>query len=150
MKKIFGLLLAVAMLFTCAYAENGDMRTFYNPNEYTLLKVVDAFLCDDGDYVVQGSFGDAAMLEDWETEADGGWVGFDNELVFSLVLDKDAVIEIPASPFTIEDNVPATQEDLTAFVQQLYEESDNVYFYCEFEMNEAGVLTKLVYCFFPY
>lgn len=152
MKKFFSLLLAVALLctFTFACAETEDMRTFYNPNGYTLLKVVDAYLCDDGDYVVQGCFGDAAPLEDWETEADGSWVGFDDEAVFALVLSKDAVIEMPTSPSTIEDNVPATHEDLIAFVQQLYDEEGSADFYCEFEMGEDGVLTKLVYCFFPY
>lgn len=152
MKKFLSLLLAVALfcIFTFAHAESEDMRAFYNPNEYTLLKVVDAFHMDDGDYVVQGCFGDAAPLEDWQDESDGSWVGFDNEQVFTLVLDKDAVIEIPASLDTIEDNVPATHEDLMAFVNQMREELNNVDFYCEFEMNEDGVLTKLVYCFFPY
>lgn len=152
MKKIFSLLLAVALLctFTFACAEKEDMRAFYNPNAYTLLKVVDAFVDDGGDYVVQGCFGDATPLEDGETEYDGGWVGFDDELVFALVLDKDAEIEMPASIYEIEDNVPATIDDLIAFVQQLHDEQITVNFYCEFEMNEDGVLTKLVYCFFPY
>lgn len=152
MKKGFSLLLAVALLctFTLACAETEDKRAFYNPNEYTLLQVFDAFQMEDDDYVVQACFGDAAMLEDWETEADGGWLGFDEELVFSLALAKDAVIEMPASLSTIEENVPATHEDLIAFVNQMREEQGYVEFYCEFEMNEEGLLTKLAYCFFPY
>lgn len=152
MKRIISLLLAFALLctFTFACAETEDKRTFYNPNEYTLLKVVDAFIDDGGDYVVQGCFGDAVPLEDGETEYDGSWVGFDDELVFALVLDKEAVIEMPASIYEIEDNVPATIDDLIAFVQQLYDEQITVDLKCEFEMNEDGVLTKLVYCFFPY
>ena len=152
MKKVLSLLLAFALLctFTFACAEKEDMRAFYNPNGYTLLKVVDAYLDDADEYVVQGCFGDALPLEDGETEYDSSWIGFDDELVFALTLDKNAVIEMPASIHEIEDNVPGTIEDLIAFVQQLYDEQITVDFYCEFEMNEAGVLTKLVYCFFPY
>lgn len=150
MKKFFGLLLAVAMLFTFAFAEGMDMRALFNPNGYTLLKIVDVFLDDADDYVVQGCFGDALPLKEVEIEADGGWVGFDDELVFPLELDKNAVIEMPASIHELENNVSGTIDDLIAFMQQLYDEKITPDFYWEFEMNDAGVLTKLVHCFFPY
>lgn len=150
MKKFFSLLLAIMLLFAVACAETAteaeDMRAFYNPENYTLLRVTDAFLMDDGAYVVQGRFGDIDLTDDTNPV----WLGFDKDFVCTLAIAPDAVIEMPESIYSIEDNVPATHDDVIAFVEAMREDTGNVDFYCEFEMNEDGVLTMLAYCFYPY
>lgn len=147
MKKFAALLLAVALLFTVACVHAEDMRAFYNPNNYPLLRVTDAFMAeDDSCCLVQGTFGDIDTTVEWDAE----WIGFDKENTFTLVLADDAVIEMPADIYSIEDNVPADCAAVIAFADANREEFNNVDFYCEFEMNEEGVLTKLVYCFYPY
>ena len=146
MKKIISLLLVATLLFAVACAESEDWRAFYNPNEYPLLKITDAFPADDGSYLVQGTFGDIDTTEEWNAK----WIGFDTELVFTLKIAEDAEIEMPASIFTLVENLPATREDVVAFVEQLRAEGYTVDFYCHFEMNEEGLLTRLTYCHFPY
>lgn len=146
MKKLVSLFLIAAMLFTFACAETEDMRTFYNPNNYGLLMVTDAFIAEDGDYVVQGCFGEIDMSD----ELDAKWIGFDEESVFTLMIDENAVIEMPVSNYSIEENVPADRDAVIAFANEMREALNDVSFYCEFEMNEDGVLTKLIYCYYPY
>ena len=67
-----------------------------------------------------------------------------------IVLAPDAVLEMAADLETA-DNVPMTVEqfmDLEKEVQAKYDGFCS--FYCNFEMNEEGVLTKLVFTYLPY
>ena len=137
MKKLICLLLAALLLFSAACAETKDMRLCLNPNEYTLIEVVDYWYDDDGnEHNVQGTFGDYIM----ELEA---FEGFDPEDVYTLTLSPDAVIELPNADGEI---VSATTADLDAFVDAMRSSDAPISFYCDFEMDENGVLTKLVYC----
>lgn len=146
MKKALGLLLALLLMLTAAYAETEDMREFYNPEHYSVLRVTDAWLMDDDDYVVQANFGEI----DYTVEEEAKWIGFDEEKVFTLVLAKDAVIEMPESIYSVESNVPSSIEGLDALVCQMREELNNVELYCHYEMTAEGVLTKLIYSFYPF
>lgn len=145
MKKFLCLLLMSLLLVSACFAESEDMREFYNPENYPLLKVTDAFVTDDGQYVVQGSFGDIDYTEEWDAK----WYGFDEEKVFTLVIADNAEIEMPTSIYD-EDNVPATPADVVAYCDEMRAEGYEVYFYSEFELDRDGKLTKLCYCYMPY
>lgn len=118
---------------------------FYNPNGYSLLRVDDAYQCDDEDYVVLGTFGEYDYSDELEPVSEGF-----EEPAMLIVLAPDAVLEMAADLETA-DNVPMTVEqfmDLEKEVQAKYDGFCS--FYCNFEMNEEGVLTKLVFTYLPY
>lgn len=135
MKKLTCLLLAALLMLSAACAETEDVRKVLNPNEYSMIEVCDYWF-DYDEHTVQGSFGDY-VIETEELD------GFDPEEICALTLAPDALIMLPNEAGEI---VPATTDDLDAYVDAIRQTNEPISFYCEFEMNEEGVLTKLVYC----
>ena len=135
MKKLMILLLSVLLLFTAALADGQNAREILNPNGCELIKVIDSWIEDDTDeFIVQGALGDHVV--------ELGLIGFADVDALPLTLDPGAVIELPDESGS---NVPVTLDDLTAYVDALRESPDGIAFFCEFDMNEQGRLTRLSY-----
>ena len=60
-----------------------------------------------------------------------------------------AVCSIAPSGIRKFFDIAATMDDVIAFVEALREEFNRCDFYCSFEMDEDGVLTKLSYYYIP-
>ncbi len=149
MKKFFSIILVGLLLFSVAVAgaEAQDARESFdpNPNHYTLMKVFDAYIDEEGDYVVQACFGDYNFDNDQSPDK----LGFDDEEVYTLILHKDAAIEMPPN-MDDDDNVAVTADQFMDMVSQLREENSLDHFFCDFEMDDDCQLTKLVYYYMPF
>lgn len=149
MKKLLALVLTLVMLCCVCVAETEkeDMRDFYNPENYTILRVTDAFITDEGTYLIQGMLGDFIMGED---ESDITAIGFDPEFVITLKLDPFADIEMPTSVYDLEEEtVMATPNDVIEITNGMLLEFGYIEMDCFFEMDEEGVLTMLKYFWQP-
>lgn len=120
-------------------ADFNDLREFYNPKHYELMRITAAAFMDDGRVCIQAGLG---SMDDEE-----GRAAFNRQFVLWLA---------PGCEVLLPDDISNTSEldecdDASDLVEWFYESymaaggDDSFAFYATFAMNEAGQLRSIVY-----
>lgn len=140
MKKL-ALFLALALVFAAV----ATAETVEQP-EYPLLYVSDIYLTEDEDLpeemVVQACFG----AIDTTVEAEPVFIGFDSNEIHSFGVAENCVFLVPEDPTNEASDLVPTDDVLSWFEDTMM----HAEFYATYKLNEAGDLTELSYCYFPF